>query len=168
MNLFLFVRQALGLSQEVLASLLGVNLGLLKMAEINRRNLSPDALLRLVWMVDYVKNLTEVTEVTEVKFPADALANLLLVSQKKKRETDRLLEAMETKRKQMLNLQPFQTAFHAKYPAETHISEALWLNAMAYKASAFLDQQNLELELNLRARQAGLAATIDFLEKENK
>ena len=162
MNLFLFVRQALGLSQEVLASLLGIKLGLLKMAEINRRNIPSDALFRLAWMEDCVKNLPEVDE---VQFPDEAVADLLHVTRKKKRETDLLLEAMKTKRKQMLKLKPFQTAFHAKYPAETHIGEALWLNAVVFKANTFLNQQDLELELNLRARQAGLVATIAFLEK---
>lgn len=38
MNLFVQIREALGLNQETLAQLLGVSLGLLKMAETNRQH----------------------------------------------------------------------------------------------------------------------------------
>ena len=165
MNLFLFVRQALGLSQDALAQLLGIQLGLLKMAEINRRNLPSKAIVRLNWMVNYVQNIQE--EENGVHFPAEAIADLLNKTRKKKRETDRLLKGIETKRKQMQNLQRFQTTFLAVYPMETHTSEAMRMNALGYNAGIFLEQEDPETELNLLTKQAGLAGMLAFLEKQN-
>ena len=164
MNSILIVRQAFGFSQEAMAQLLGIQLGLLKMAETNRRNLPQKALTRLLWMEKLVENLLE-NKTTPV-FPAEAVSFLLLKTRKKKRETDLLVKAIDTKRKQMQNLVEVQTAFDAMFPAETHPSESLRMDALVFNARIFPDQQDLELELDLRTRQAGLAAMIAFLEKQ--
>lgn len=49
MNLFLFVRNSLGIGQEALAQLLDVHHSTLKMAEKGHRTLPPAAMQRLMW-----------------------------------------------------------------------------------------------------------------------
>lgn len=163
MNLFLLVREALGINQESLAQLLNVNLSMLKMAETNRRNLPLPAWQRLEWMASLVQNLPVSDEAME--FQTEAVSDLLLKTRKKKREADSLVQSIDTKRSQMKNRLAFQPAFSAQFPAETHPSEALRMNALVFNAQTFLKYEDTENELLLRVRQAGLAAMIAFLEK---
>lgn len=161
MNLFLQIREALGLTQEALAQLLGVQVGLLKMAETNRRTLPPQAMQRLVWFLNFVRNLSPTQE--SIQFSPEAVSALLLQIKKKKRETDALVQKQDTKRKQMQSRLVFASAFSAQFPAENHQSETARLNALTLEARSHL-QYETEAELEIRVRQAGLTAMVKFLE----
>lgn len=163
MNLFLFVRRALGLSQEALAQLLGIQTGLLKMVEINRRNLPSTALQRLAWMVAFVQNLP--ASVESPKFDPETVAHLLHKTRKKKREIDRVLQSIEAKRSQMKNRLSFQSAFFTQYPKEAYPSETSRMVALAVEAETFLKNEDTGKELEFRTRQAALAIEIAFLEQ---
>ena len=169
MNLYLQVRQAFGFSQEVLAQLLGVQTGLFKMAETNRRTLPAHAMQRLVWMLDFVQNLPDNSRedfAQSEAFPADAVAELLHKIKKQKRKLDKILDASQQKKKQMQNRFLFQEAFLQKFPADTHQAETSRLNALILEAESYFIPENSEDELLIKARQVGIEAIIAFLEKQ--
>jgi transcriptional regulator with XRE-family HTH domain len=161
MNLFFLVREALGLSQEALAQLLGVQISILKMAETNRRNLPPDALRRLIWLNSQVQQLSQ--QALPPVYQAEAISDLLRSTQKKKWELDTALESVRRKKKQMQNRLTLQPEFTQQFPPENFPSEASRINALVVQAQIFIDHEDKESELLLRARQVGLEAMIAFL-----
>jgi hypothetical protein len=95
MNLFLYVRQKLGITRETMAALLGTKPGLYNMAEINRRNLSPDAMDRLIWLW---QTLQAFPDPETTAFSKTDLDLLLHKTRKKKKDIDQALQASETKK----------------------------------------------------------------------
>ena len=128
MNLLLIVRQYLGINQEILASLLGVSLALVKKAETNQRNLPAATLQRLISMHRILKELPENT--TEKAFAEDSVADLLHKTKKKKRSLDKAIENDSLQKKQMQNRLLAQTALLEKFPAENFPAEASQINAL--------------------------------------
>ena len=103
MNLFLIVRNGLGINQEALANLLGVSLALLKKAETNQRNLPADAISRLVLILNWLQNLPE--NRPEKAYPSELVGGLLQKTKKKKRDLDARIENIKTKNKLNQNLE---------------------------------------------------------------
>jgi transcriptional regulator with XRE-family HTH domain len=164
MNLFLIVRNGLGINQESLANLLGVSLALLKKAETNQRNLPAEAISRLVLILDWLQKLPE--NRSEKTYPSVLVGDLLQKTIKKKRELEARIENRQTKNQQMQKRLLFQTAFEVKFPEEKFPAEASQILALSYEAESFFQQEDPEYELFLLAQLSGLAAMIAFLEKQ--
>ena len=164
MNLLLIVRQSLGLNQEAMANLLGISLALLKKAETNQRNLPAASLQRLISMHGILQELPE--NKTEKIFATDSIADLLHKTKKKKRLLDKAIEKASLESQQMQNRLLVQTALLEKFPPENYPAEASQINALGFEAQSFLQQDDSENDLHLLAQQAGLAAMIDFLERQ--
>lgn len=159
MNVFHFVRQSLGISQEALANLLGVSLSLLKKAETNRRNLPFASLNRLVW---YYQTLQQM--VPEADGPTgQALADLLQQCQAKLRNLEADIINREIKTRQMKMRRALQAPFQAQFPPMEFPQAQSQMMALDLEARTHLEGDANEMLLLLRARKAGLQATISFL-----
>jgi transcriptional regulator with XRE-family HTH domain len=165
MNLFLYVRQKLGITRETMAALLGTKPGLYNMAEINRRNLSPDAMDRLIWLW---QTLQAFPDPETTAFSKTDLDLLLHKTRKKRKDIDQALQASETKRAQMHHRLLLQPLFLQKWPAENHPSGSQMLQGMIYDAQSFLQSSDAEKFLHQKAVQIGLEAMLAFLEAEAK
>lgn len=164
MRQLLFVRNSLGISQEALAQLLGVHRSTLKMVETGRRTLPREAYDRQLWMVNFLESLGEAGE--EETFASATMEDLLLQLRREKQKADKEVEAMGTQFRQMLKRKIFDAAFLSRFPAENHPSEASRISAIDWEAQSFLTHRDEAVRLEMLARQIGLAAMVDWLEKK--
>jgi hypothetical protein len=135
------------------------------MAEINRRNLSPEAMDRLIWLWQTLQTFPD-PETTA--FSKTDLELLLQKNRKKKKDIDQALQASETKRAQMHHRLLLQPLFLQKWPAENHPAENQMLQALIYDAQSVMQSNDSEKFLHQKVVQIGLEAMLAFLEAEAK
>lgn len=161
MNVFHFVRQSLGISQEALANLLGVSLSLLKKAETNHRNLPFASLNRLVWLYQTLQQMAPEAAVPPVQ--AQAVADFLQQCEAKLRHLEADIINRETKTRQMTIRRALHAPFQAQFPPIEFPLAHSQMMALDLEARTHLEGDANEILLHLRARKEGLQATISFL-----
>jgi transcriptional regulator with XRE-family HTH domain len=166
MHVFHFGRQALGLSQEELARLLGLGLPLLKLAETNRRDIPSDSLNRLAWIYQTIQNNSPEAEAPD--FPSRNVDDVLQQCRAKLRKLKSEITNRQKKNRQMALRLAVKPKFLMQFPESAFPQVHSQFLALDLEAEAYEQGEEKDALVLLMARKAGLQASISFLKNQQK
>lgn len=165
MDLIRTVREALGISQQELARILGVSLSLLKQVETARRKLPSDARIMLALMYDLVQNIDPQAK-AEVPPVSDTWKERKLkLVRARLGKVELELEKWETKLKQAECRIEMVKALRAGTQRSTSIRQNKWLDVLEYDSNLWLESDNQKPYWDLVLKLEGLQSILRRLEK---
>lgn len=165
MDLIKTVREALGISQQELARILGVSLSLIKHVETGRRRLPSDARSVLAFMYDLIQNIDPQTK-EEAPPVSDIWKDRKLKLVRARLATVELeIEKWETKQKQAESRMIVAKALRTDTSRKISGSQENWLDSLKYDANLSLDPDKQKPYWDLILRMEGLKAVLSRLEQ---
>lgn len=165
MDLIKTVREALGISQQELARILGVSLSLIKHVETGRRRLPSDARSVLAFMYDLIQNIDPQAK-EEAPPVSDIWKDRKLKLVRARLATVELeIEKWETKQKQAESRIKVLEAMRADPLEKISVSQGNFMALLEYDTGLSQDPEKQKPYWDLVLRMEGLKAVLKRLEE---